>query len=312
MGALARGFPAHPERYPDALTVPFEGGTLPEGPVREWLHGLDVVFSAETFYDWHLCRWATELGVATVCMVMPEFHLHHTQGHGMPEPSTWWAPTPWRLDALPEGTRLVPVPVALDRLAGPQEPNEGHLRVLHVAGHRAMADRNGTLILLQALRSVRRPLHVTITGQDGRLPATRTHRTAKITNQPAGAADYWDLYRAQDVLCLPRRYGGLCLPAQEAMAAGLGLVMGDCEPNSWWPAITIPGTYQGSISCAAGRLPTFNARPSALAAILDQLADHPEQVTHAQAAARAWAETHSWEALAPLWREELARAANRG
>ena len=34
-----------------------------------------------------------------------------------------------------------------------------------------------------------------------------------------GVANYWDAYDGYDALVLPRRYGGLCLPVQEGMAA---------------------------------------------------------------------------------------------
>ena len=51
--------------------------------------------------------------MATVCQVNPEFYRH--DGEAWSHPSAWWAPSPWMLDSLPDGTRLVPVPVATDR-----------------------------------------------------------------------------------------------------------------------------------------------------------------------------------------------------
>jgi glycosyltransferase involved in cell wall biosynthesis len=307
-GAEARGFTPHLDRYPDATVVWFDGGLLPEAEVRDWLQGLDVLYSAETFYDWHLVQWAAEAGVATALHTMPEFHHPH-----VPPTSSVWAPTPWRLDQLPLPTTLVPVPVATDRfpMAAPAR-DPGRLRVLHVAGHRAAADRNGTTQLLQALRYTRQPVHVRMVTQDPVLPsAARLPANVYVHRETGGVADYWDLYADADVLVLPRRYGGLCLPVQEAMAAGLAVVMPDCSPNDWWPTLRVPAPQRGTIGTGGGVLPLHAADPRALAALLDQLAADPALVEAAQLGALAWAGLHSWQALAPVYRAELALAAER-
>lgn len=308
MGQLARGFPSHPDRYPDATVVPFDGGQLPEPKVREWLDGLDVVFTAETFYDWHLVDWARDAGVATVCQLNPEFYRHATEQ--LSHPSAWWAPTPWRLDTLPERTRLVPVPVATDRFAASRPNPTTRLRVLHVAGHRAAGDRNGTTQLAQALRLVREPMTVRMLTQDPRLPALRTPPWVDLGIEAGGRGDYWDLYDDADVLVLPRRYGGLCLPVQEAMAAGLAVVMPDVSPNDWWPTIRVPATSRGELNTPTGPVPLYAASPPRLAAKLDHLATSPSAVRVAQSKARTWAARNSWTQLLPRYIAELERAAD--
>jgi glycosyltransferase involved in cell wall biosynthesis len=305
-GAEARGFAPHLDRYPDGLVVRFDGGMLPEAEVRDWLQGLDVLYSAETFYDWHLVQWAAEAGVATVLHLMPEFHHHH-----VPPTTAVWAPTPWRLQHLPAYTQLVPVPVATDRFPEAAPARAGQLRVLHTAGHRAAADRNGTTQLLQALRRTRQPMTVRLATQDAALPKAQLPANVTLATEVGGTADYWDLYADADVLVLPRRYGGLCLPVQEAMAAGLAVVLPDCSPNDWWPALRVTGSQRGNITTAAGQLPLFAADPRRLAAVLDQLATDEELLEAAQLGARAWASLHSWQALAPVYRTELERAAER-
>ena len=40
-----------------------------------------------------------------------------------------------------------------------------------------------------------------------------------------------DLYKNFDALILPRRYGGLCLPMNEALMSGLPVIMTDISPN---------------------------------------------------------------------------------
>lgn len=298
-------FPLHLDRFPGATVarLTYDGRSthwLPEGLVRDWLAGLDVVFSCETLYDWRLAEWARDAGAATVVQLNPEFFVHHREE--LPAPTVWWNPTTWRMDRLPAGTRHVPVPVALDRFASSEveKPEQGQLRALHVVGRPAMGDRNGTELLSKAMRRVT-GVALTVTSQ-----RETVHGAAVVGNVP----DYWRLYDDQDVLVMPRRYGGLCLPAQEAAAAGLAVVMPACPPNdTMWPIVPVQWQYRGEVMVPAGSIPLAETNARDLAIVLGRLAAEPEELAAARKAARAWAEEHSWEALLPLYREELGRAA---
>lgn len=305
MGPLARGFPMYPARYPGATVVTYDDGTLPEAEVRRWLRGLDVVYTAETFYDWRIPLWAEEAGVATVCHVMPEFHVERP---GLP--TRWWAPTTWRLDSLPEGARVVPVPVADDRFAFRPSPPGARLRLLHSAGHRAMGDRNGTAATCEALRRVRGPLEVTLACQDARMVAPRlgTRRGVVVRARTGGHADYWAAYEGHDALVLPRRYGGLCLPVQEAMAAGLAVVMTDAEPqSSTWPVRLVPSRRGRPMRMPAGQVVPVDADTVRLARAIDALAD-PATLAALKEGSVEWALEHRWSVLRPLYEAELADA----
>lgn len=313
MGQLARGFKMHAERYPGATCLSFDGHRLPEPETRAWLEGLDCVMSAETMYDWRICDWAREAGVATVCVANPEFFVHHQPDRiDCPRPTTWWAPTSWRLEHLPEDTRVVPHPVAPDRFEWAKDASgyTGPLRVLHVAGHHAYADRNGTLVVLQALRLLRKACRVRIITQEPRVAISRgISRYIKYEVVTNGVANYWDLYRDADVLVLPRKYGGLSLQAQEAMAAGLGLVMTDCEPQtSTWPILPIRSRLGAEIRPPGGPITIADPLPHRLADLVDSLADDSGAVAMLQKRARAWAQANSWEALLPLYETELKSA----
>ncbi|QOR55444.1 MAG: glycosyltransferase domain-containing protein [Phage 71_18] len=311
MGSAARGFQPHPERYPGAVTVAYNDGNLDEQVVRDWLQGLDVVFSAETFYDWRVVQWAREAGVATVCQSMPEFY-RHWDDPSLPDPDAWWVPTPWLIDRLPARTRLVPVPVALDRWPecdiGGNEITADVTRMVHVAGHRAMGDRNGTTEVLASLHYLAGPLELRIVTQDRRLPSHRgSRRGVAVTRQLAGVTNYWDLYADTDVLVLPRRYGGLCLPVQEAMGAGLAVVMTDAEPQrSFWPVVGVPSRERGGLQTGGGLIPLVTADAPALARALDLLANNPAELAARRQASRDWARAHSWAELLPTYLEELA------
>lgn len=299
-----------PERYPGATRVRWDHhGTaeLEEGVVREWIAGLDVIYSAETFYDWRICDWARTAGARTVCHVMPEYYRHGQTGEPLERPDAWWIPTRWRINQLPANATVVPVPIATERYAIRGTRNEEPVpRWLHIAGARAAADRNGTRTVLGALPYMLRDHEVRITSQD-QLPRWRARERVKVTiGEPA--AEYWDLYGDADALVLPRRYAGLSLPVLEAMGAGLAIVMTDVEPQrSEWPIIPVDGVMRGTIQTAAGHLRLAEVPVRTLAAKLDWLADHPDELAAAQRRSVTFAEQNSWANLEPVHRAELER-----
>lgn len=310
MGPLARGFDVHHDRYPDALTVTFDGHRFDdEALVRSWLDELDVLYSAETFYDWRIVQWAREQGVATVLHVMPEFFRHYSEPT-LIRPDVFWTPTSWRLEMLDPNTVVVPVPVALDRFAVRQR-REGRV-FLHVAGHRAAGDRAGTTSLLRALRYVSEPMHVVMITQDENLPITSTKRFVTLERRVRSTCDYWQLYDDGDVFVSPRRYGGLSLPHNEAAGAGLALVLADVPPNrETWPGSYVQAERGDSFDTQGGPVSIYATDPQRLAAALDELAASPTLVQDLSASSICWAQTHSWEALRGLYLTEFAEAIER-
>lgn len=305
-----RHFDSHREWYPGCTPVSFLRSRLPERHVRRWLEGLDVVFAAETFYDPAFYDWARQAGVATVVQVNPEL-LRPLEAWPQ-QPTAWWAPTSWRLDCLPPGTRVVPVPVADDRFSFRIPERDGPLRVLHVEGRRALADRNGANVMYQALRRVVGPVRVTMVTQERRAVAPHQRRTRKdveVVSRVGGVGNYWDLYANQDVLVLPRRYGGLSLVAQEAMAAGLAVVMSDLEPqSSTWPIVPVKAREGHPIGMNCGPVSPFDVNPADLANVLNDLGRDDEAVRTAQVASLRWAMQNRWSALADLYKAELEAA----
>lgn len=292
-GSEAQGFTPHLDRFPGAtvLTVDERRWTLPEDEVREWLDGLDVVYTAETLYDWRIADWGRDQKVATVCHANPEFYLHASRP--WPEPSQWWAPTNWRLNHLPPGTVVVPMPAPTDRFT--PDPDDGSTSVLHVGGRAATGDRNGTDVVLMASHLIP---NITVTTQSG----VRRHQRAVVT----GAADnWWDLYDGHAVLLLPRRYGGLCLPIIEACAAGLVPVATNCVPNHTWPIEPIQCSPGRQVKLPGGWIDTHDCDPNSVAdAVRNVLPNLPQR----RRSVIQWANDNSWEALAPLWRERLEQA----
>lgn len=297
---IARGFVQHAGWYPDATVVPWDGGHLNDDLLAEWIGGLDVIYSAETWYDPRIPDIARGLGVATVQHVMPEFH-----NADLPQPTEIWLPTSWRADVF-DSPRIMPVPVTVVETG--QRASTERLRVLHVVGHRAMADRNGTLTFLQALRMVREPVEARLICQDRRAPkaqgvSPRVKYTSIVGPQESLSAQFeW-----ADVVVMPRRYGGLCLPVQEAMAHGVPCIMPDVSPNQDWPVMLLPcDTSVASITTAAGVIPLAHVNPRHIAAAIDTLATDRELLTDLTLNARAWADAHGWEALKPVYEQAFA------
>lgn len=296
--------PRHFDRYPGALRVQWRGrGYVNRGVVRDWIAEQDVVFTAETFYDPSFTSWSARSRTATVCQLNPEFWVAGQQ------PTEWWSATGWRADCLPESTQVVPFPVATERFT-PVEPHDGPTRWLHVAGHGAMWDRNGTQGLLDTLPLLSRPCVVTIAAQGDPPPIPAVGPGVEV--QVVGPTDnYWDLYTGHDALVMPRRYGGLCLPVQEAMAAGLAVVMLDVDPNpTAWPVAAVEAWVGETARMYAGPIGVAHFSPPRLARMMDSYS-YPELRVERQKLSRWWADVHSWDRKAPEWSERFARLAGR-
>ncbi len=310
----AHGYPMHLDRFGGlgASVVVLHHTQMGSDAVRPWLDGLDVVYAVETFYDWRFCDIAHGLGVATVCHMNPEFYKHDGDARDdrLTHPTEWWLPTPWLAEALP-ATRVMPVPVPLDRWPEPVDAwRSGPLRLLHVVGKRAMADRNGTLALLRAVRMLRCEVEVTVLTQERRLPSPgRTARGVAYRSVLGGTADYWRMYAGHHVLVMPRRFGGLCLPVLEAAGAGLGVVMPQVSPNEVYPATLLPAAEAASIVTGFGAVPTCDIDVHAFVALVHDLAADRDRVRAMQHRARRWAEDHAWSHMADEYRAALADAA---
>lgn len=293
------GFSSHPELYPDAAQVTLTSahgiGILDEETVRDWWKDLDVVISVETLYDWRLVEWAKADGVRTIVHGNPEFWMATN-----PQPDVWWWPTAWRLQHLPTGP-IVPVPVddnAEFTAAHPDSP--GNLRVLHIAGNGAMADRNGTNICLDAMRRVPTGVQLDIHAQ---VNVAKSYHMRIRTLKPV--ANRWEMFRGQHVLLIPRRYGGLCLPVNEAMASGLMVMMSDCSPNTQWPISPLASDPSRVVSMQTGPVETHDVLANVVANHLKHFAQNRSGVHAYQSRSREWTERNRWSVLKETYYDQI-------
>lgn len=293
----------HFEQYPDAVVAKLDQGHLhPYGPVVEALRSCDVVVSHETFYDPRLVADLRKAGTRTAVQANWEF-FRWTTDKELDRPDLFISPSTWYLNRWPEPTVYLPTPVATDRLRF--ERRTEAKTFLHVAGHRAMQDRNGTRMVVQAARYVRSGARLVIRSQSrlGRSLLGPDKCEVIVSNLP----NYWDLYEDADVLVLPRRFGGQALSVNEALACGMPVIALDCEPLRRFLPVEglVRARRRRQIRVQPGEVDWFDASPRDLAAKIDALANDPELVQRLSISAGQWAAQHSWDVLLPRWRETL-------
>ena len=269
--------------------------------VRDFLDGLDIVYCIETPYDQHfftLCRMA---GVTSVLHANPEFY-RYTSEPDLVRPDIVWLPTPWLADRIPEAT-VMPFPVNRDHIPFRRrglDPNG--ITFLHIVGHRTVRDRNGTQTIYRTLRYIRRtPLNIIIRSQSS-LPSLRTpYVNARV--EVADVADNADLYAEGDILLLPRKWGGLCLPQQEALSAGIPTLMTNCSPqSSFLPSdMLLPTRQTQQLRMQCGMVPVYDAHPRQLVGVIERLALDPSRVPAMSDVADSLASSISWDALRPVY-----------
>lgn len=304
------GWPENTGLYRDADVTFVDSNTsrhlnervLDEHKARRFLKGLDVVIAVETVYDWAFCEWAREERCKVIVVGNPELTAHHNY-RAWPHPDIWAWPTPWMFDQLHElGYPTVyelPVPGEVREFVN-ADPDDDVLRVLHVAGKAALGDRNGTYDFVEAVASLRRRVHVTIVTQERDLPRKLRHQSAVTVDVVSGGAkDRWSMYENQHLLVLPRKYGGLCLPAIEAMSCGVAVMMTDCSPNEIWPGPRIKARPGRVVRPPFGKVQSHGVHPIDVASMIDTLAKDRDRLLLELDDAQTWATYNSWPEIKP-------------
>ena len=294
----------HYDRYPDATIIKGLPGSY---DIEQFLDGIDCLYTAETGYSHQIWDIANNMGVRTVLHANYEFLDPHDH------PTVWAAPSLWNIDRWPAGTIELPVPIETDRLT-PEKHGHTAKRFLHIVGRPAIHDRNGTLDLLLSLQHVTATIAVTIKCQQpgwvGALindHSIRTPGNVTLTIDSGDTEHYWDNYRGYDALILPRRFGGLCLPANEAIGAGIPVIMPNIDPNNTWlPAAWLIQAEMAGDFIAKQHILYYRSDIAALAAKIDQLAIDEDFYGHSLWKASELRTCFSWETLKPRYEEIFA------
>jgi hypothetical protein len=293
-----RGEPA--KYHAEWTTVwPWNDDVIPVRMIADLARKVDTILTVETMYSGPQgFVEAHQAGARTILVANPELYP------GYPA-SVIVTPTPWCVRSMPAGTRILPHPVE-------DPPNKMHRRrhscttFFHPVAP-AMLDRNGTEIVMSALGHVKNACDLVIHAPGKKSPWEGD--TCKIGNVSVRwvckpKRSYWDAYDVEtDVMLLPRRYGGLCLPVQEAAACGLPTVMTDVEPQQWWPTWRVPCHVQTERNMRGGTFPVYDVRPEYLASMMDDLVAGEVDVEGMSISAKQWSRAISWDALEDEWRD---------
>jgi glycosyltransferase involved in cell wall biosynthesis len=170
-------------------------------------------------------------------------------------------------------------------------------------GRPAVHDRNGSEDLLAALFHVTADIRLTVTCQEPGYVESMLHRfhvpaNVELVVRSGDVDNNLVLYEGQDVLLMPRRFGGLSLPANEALGSGMPVVMPDISPNNTWLPSDwlVPATLQGSFM-AKQRVDYYSVDHRALAAKIDLFASDAGFFQKAKREAAELRDQLSWDAL---------------
>jgi len=272
-------------RYPDAKVI---YGMPNDDDIREFLEGLDVVFTAESPYNPNLYDIAREMGVKTANQYNYEFTTW-LENENEPIPDLLIAPSTWYFDRIQQvaerrGVKHIHLKCPVNRDRIPYIERESFRRFLHPAGKSAAYDRNGTECVIEASQYLETDAKIVIKfqGEQGLgHQATRTVDEYKQLVYERGNPDkveficedtpnYEDVYKLGDVLILPRRYGGNCLPLNEALASGMPVIMPDISPNQHLPRMwLVPANHTGEV-LARTMVDTYSVDPRELAKKIDE------------------------------------------
>lgn len=287
------GYKTDYSKYPGAMTVDREPS---DELLRQFLTGLDMVFTVETPYNHNLFAIAREMGIKSVLQYNYEWLQHHQEDLSLPD--LFLAPSEWNRDKMKWPTKYLHVPV--DRQKFPFKQRTQAKKFLHIAGHRTFGDRNGTAILLEALPYITENVEIIIRTQDD-LP--RAYTDHKLTIIKGDVKDRRDLFNDEDILILPRKYGGLSLQMNEALSLGMPVIMPAIEPQKSFlsSAWLIPAEIKETTMIKTP-IEVYECTPQALAEKINIFARLSEEEVKLQSEV-ANQSVYTWEVMKPQYEE---------
>jgi len=291
----------HPEWYPpDSMNILWDGGPIDPDVMRRFCTGLSAVYCAETPYDWSLFDIARSVNCRTILHVNAELYRPAIDTY-LPRPDAVWLHSPWLADQIPHDA-IMPVPV--DRSHLPYRQRHSARRFVHVVGLRASRDRNGTSTLIRALSRLRPavPIEVILRSQSPlpRFGLPRNLPDVTLRTEIADVPTVRGLYDDADVMLLPRKYGGGCLPMFEAASLGLPVIMTDTAPQNTilGAESLVPVARSALLRTQFGRIPIVEASPVGLAKRINELVNDDAMVERLSRGSDRIAGEHSWD----VWR----------
>lgn len=267
--------PIFREWYPDGRFI----SGIPMNADMEWLASdVDTVFVAETPLNYNLYTAARRKNTLIIQQPNPEFLDYHKRPN-LPRPHVLGLPSVWKreeIEAL-KVARVESLPVPINRKVFKFRQINKVKTIGHIIGRPAVHDRNGTTNFIELTKRLGDRFEYVVYLQE-----PEDHRAVEyfepvkklLLQNPQikiiiNTVDAVDLYKDMDVLIFTRRYGGLCLPMQEALSCGIPVIMTDVEPNS--------SVLPKELLVKASRIGEFTGHTTN--AIYDANMDHLQEVT---------------------------------
>jgi hypothetical protein len=285
-GSSVKQFPERFDGYDQMRVEGFPTDTQ----CHQFLDGLTHVLTCETPYNYELLAEAERRGIKTFLQFNFEF-LDALSRPEVPLPTMFLAPSTWHIDVMeqrfPGRVTLLPPPTFPEDFERARKTNlnrTGKRRFLHIIGKPAFGDRNGTMLLMHAMQRSRGSFELVVKCQQRIEPLLKDRRIVWDFSAPD---EQQALYEDFDALIMPRRYGGLCLPMNEALTSALPVIMSDISPNNdvLPPEWLVPGRFKGGFTSRTA-IQYFETDVVALARKLDELSVIPNE---ALGSLRVWA-----------------------
>jgi hypothetical protein len=298
--------------YPDAASevryVPYPDTPTNRVPDRRtkqaidnMVREVDLVFTCETVYDYYVIRAARKRGVKVVLQYNFEL-LDHIHDPRLPQPDVFMAPSLWRYEEVPFPNKVfVPVPVDRSAFAPAVWDSPVITKWIHPGGNPVMEDRNGTNAAIEAFNYTRSNARLTVTSPDKSLVIGNRK---KVTLKRGLAKEPQDNYTGHEGFIFPRKFGGLCLPLNEAMSLGLPCLMTDLSPqNGFLPSEALVAAPRSHAVYTKTDIDVHSPDVLQIAGVVDRLAEDEELVASLRERTAALGEKISWQNMIPYYND---------
>jgi len=295
--------------YPDADSVvkyvPYPETPVLKNPdadtkraIDQMVEQVDLVFTCETVYDYYLIHAAQKKGVKVVLQYNFEL-LDHVHNTGLPQPDVFMAPSMWRYEDISFPHKVF-VPVPVDReIFKPQKWDSPVINQwIHPGGNPVMEDRNGTKVCIEAWNYTKSNARLKVTTPDRQImaPNNKVHVARGLAKEPQ------DNYVGAEGFVFPRKFGGLCLPLNEAMSIGMPCLMSGVKPQvQFLPAEALVSAPQHRIVYTKTDIAVHEPDAVEVAAVVDRLSEDPELVASLRERTAALGEKISWKRMTPYY-----------
>lgn len=199
--------------------------------------GITHMITAETAYNPKMYEIAKRKGIKTFTQLNWEF-LDHINNRHQPSPFMWLMPSYWFLEEMQSmypNTIYLPPPIFMNDFKAARDVNlesKDERRFVHIVGKVASHDRNGTLDLIHSLKYSQARFKLIIRSQFDLPEYMEICDDPRVVFEIGNIKEKVDMYKGFDLMIMPRRYGGLCLPMNEALCSALPVLMPDISPNN--------------------------------------------------------------------------------